>query len=482
VSSPNPTVVWLRQDLRLADNPALGEACRRGGPVALLYILDETPGPRARGGASRWWLDKSLASLARDIAARGGALTLRRGEAADVLAAVIAEAGAGAVYWNRLYDEASIERDRRIKQDLAGRGLDVRSFNASLLNEPWEVQTGSGGPYKVFSAYWRAAAPRVAGDAPEPAPPRLPGPPPQLRSDALADWALHPHDPDWSGGFDEWTPGEAGARKRLDRFLGEAAADYAEGRDRPGEEATSRLSPHLHFGEIGPRQVWAATHAAMQGPAAGEARSRKGFETFLKELGWREFNYQLLHHFPRTERRNLNPRFDAFPWRRDRQALKAWREGRTGYPIVDAGMRQLWRTGWMHNRVRMIVASFLVKDLLIDWTAGEAWFWDTLVDADLANNVGGWQWVAGSGADAAPYFRVFNPVLQGERFDPEGRYVRRWVPELAQLPDRCIHKPWTAGDTELAAAGVALGVTYPSPIVDHHEAKARALSLYERLP
>jgi deoxyribodipyrimidine photo-lyase len=350
------------------------------------------------------------------------------------------------------------------------------------MNEPWEIRTGAGGPYKGYSAYWRAAAAKIAGDPPEPRPARLEGPRQAPRSDALSDWDLHPRAPDWSGGFADWRPGEAGAHARLGRFLGEAAADYADGRDRPGREGTSRLSPHLHFGEIGPRQVWAATRAAMERLPGGTPGARKGFETFLKELGWREFDYQLLHHFPQMEASNLDPRFDAFAWRDDPAALEAWRKGRTGYPIVDAGMRQLWASGWMHNRVRMIVASFLIKDLLIHWKTGEAWFWDTLVDADLANNVANWQWVAGSGADAAPYFRVFNPVLQGERFDPEGRYVREWLPELAKLPDACIHKPWTAGENDLAGAGVKLGVTYPLPIVDHAEARDRALSLYERLP
>jgi deoxyribodipyrimidine photo-lyase len=481
VSSPHPTIVWLRQDLRLADNPALSEACGRG-PVVLLYVLDESCGPRALGGASRWWLHKSLASLARDVAARGGRLTLRRGDPAAVLPAIVEETGARAVFWNRLYDQASTDRDRRIKQTFVQAGVECRSFNAGLLNEPWTIQTGSGGPYKVFSAYWRAAAPKVALETLQPAPDALTtlDPPPQ--GDALDAWGLHPSTPDWSGGFCDWTPGEAGAQVRLKRFLEEAALGYADGRDRPGEESTSRLSPHLHFGEIGPRQVWAATQAAMAGLSGGEAGALKGFETFLKELGWREFNYQLLYHFPHTEERNLNPRFDAFAWRRDPGALAAWRKGRTGYPIVDAGMRQLWESGWMHNRVRMIVASFLVKDLLIHWKRGEAWFWDTLADADLANNVAGWQWVAGSGADAAPYFRVFNPVLQGERFDPQGIYVRRWVPELAELPDAYIHKPWTASANDLTEAGVRLGETYPFPIIDHHEAKDRALSLYERLP
>jgi deoxyribodipyrimidine photo-lyase len=478
VSSPRPAIVWLRNDLRLADNPALAEACGRGVPVVILYVLDDSGATRPRGAASRWWLDKSLASLGRDVADRGGTLTLRRGAPAAVLDALIDETGAVAVFWNRLYDQPSVDRDRRIKESLRARDIECRSFNAGLLSEPWEIQTGAGGPYKVFSAYWRAAAPRAGDHAPVAAPSSLisPGRPP--RSERLEAWGLHPRNPDWSQGFCDWAPGETGAQARLDRFLETAVADYAQDRDRPDREATSRLSPHLHFGEIGPRQAWTAVHDAMETGSA----NRKGGETFLKELGWREFNHQLLFHFPHTSDENLNPRFDAFAWREDETALEAWRRGRTGYPLVDAGLRQLWTTGWMHNRVRMIVASFLVKDLLIHWKTGEAWFWDTLVDADLANNVGGWQWVAGSGADAAPYFRVFNPILQGKRFDPEGDYVRRWVPELARLPNDCIHEPWAAGDSALAQAGVRLGDTYPRPIIDHPEARDRALALYQRLP
>jgi deoxyribodipyrimidine photo-lyase len=472
-----PAIVWLRNDLRLRDNPALAAACSGDRPVVLLYVLDPSSGARALGAASLWWLDKSLASLKRDVEALGGRLTLRRGASAEVLDEVIAETGAQAVYWNRLYDQGSIERDSAIKQALRGRGLECRSFNAGLLSEPWEVKTGAGAPYKVFSAYWRAAAPKAGTQRPHPSPHALVAPDPAPRSEVLGDWGLHPRRPDWSTGFSIWTPGEAGAHARLEAFLVSPARAYAEDRNRPDREATSRLSPHLHFGEIGPRQVWAATQAAMAA-ASGPTR---GHETFLKEIGWREFDYQLLHNFPQTQTRNLDSRFDAFPWRDDPAAFAAWREGRTGYPIVDAGMRQLWETGWMHNRVRMIVASFLVKDLLIDWRAGEAWFWDTLVDADLANNVGGWQWTAGSGADAAPYFRIFNPILQAERFDPSGDYVRRWIPELAPLPNDCIQTPWAADDEVLTSAGVRLGVTYPRPIIDHAQARDLALSLYERL-
>jgi deoxyribodipyrimidine photo-lyase len=470
-----PTVVWFRNDLRLADNPALAAAAKLG-PVVPVYILDDTAPPRPLGSAARWWLEGSLRSLGRDLAARGAPLILRRGPAEAVLKSVIAETGARRAHWNRLYDAGSIARDAALKSGLRERGLQVQSFNAALLNEPWTVKTGAGGAYRVFTPYWRAA--RALADDAVPCPDlgalsAVPGAP---GSESLDAWGLRPRDPDWATGFSEWRPGEAGARARLEAFLAGPAADYAEARNVPGRPATSKLSPHLHFGEIGPRQVWAAGVAAKTAGAAAA-----GIDGFLRELGWREFNHHLLFHFPNMERDGFNPKFSGFPWRHDTAGLRAWRRGRTGYPIVDAGLRELWATGWMHNRVRMIAASFLVKDLMVDWRVGDAWFWDTLLDADLANNVAGWQWVAGCGADAAPYFRVFNPVLQGEKFDPEGHYVRRWVPELARLPGSCIHRPWTLDRCRLAAAGVQLGVTYPHPIIDHARARDRALAAYESL-
>lgn len=471
-----PGLVWLRRDLRSQDNPALAAAAAHGSAIAL-YIKDDPGAGRAAGAASDWWLDKSLRALGDDLAARGIPLVLRQGPAAEVLDAVAAEAGAAGVYWNRAYDRPSIDRDKRIKADLRAGGVCCRSFNGALLNEPWQVATGSGGPYRVFTPYWRAARP-LAEDA-EPGPPLAPvGPLASApASETLADWGLHPKTPDWSQGFSDWVPGEAGAWARLEAFLDGPVDAYARGRDFPGRPGVSRLSPHLHFGEISPRQVWSACRSAV---AMGRA-SQGGVDAFLRELGWREFNHHLLFHFPDMAEASFNGRFDHFPWEDNPEGLAAWRAGATGYPIVDAGLRELWATGWMHNRVRMIAASFLIKDLMIDWRVGEAWFWDTLVDADAANNIAGWQWVAGCGADAAPFFRIFNPVLQGEKFDPDGAYVRRWVPELARLENAVIHQPWRADPDVLASAGVRLGETYPRPIVDHAEARDRALSAYKRL-
>jgi deoxyribodipyrimidine photo-lyase len=470
VSQAAPVILWFRQDLRLTDNPALHAAIASGAPLVPLYILDETPGVRPMGGASLWWLDKSLRALSQDLEQAGAGLVLRRGEARSVLDDLIAETGATAVFWNRLYDAGSIARDKTIKQALTERGLAVASCNGALLNEPWTVKTGGGDFYKVFTPYWRAARGQVEARAALPRPGKIDGC--KARSECLDDWGLHPRHPDWSSGFAIWDPGEAGAHAALDRFLDRALRDYPTDRDRPGVAGISRLSPHLHFGEIGPLQVWRAVQArAFQG-LDGAA------DKFLAELGWREFNHHLLFHRPGLPSENFRPEFDAMTWRDDPEGLRAWQTGRTGFPLVDAGMRELWTTGFMHNRVRMVVASFLIKDLMIDWRAGETWFWDTLVDADVAQNSGNWQWVAGSGADASPYFRVFNPSGQGERFDPDGAYVRRWVPELAKLPDTLIHAPWTAGPAELAAAGVVLGRTYPKPIVDHAAARARALDAY----
>ncbi len=474
MSPASPLIVWFRNDLRLADNPALTAAVISGRPIIALYILQSTPVGRRLGAASKWWLEGSLRALDQDMSALGGRLTLRRGPASRVLAEIIRTEGATALYTNRVYEPEAASRDEAIALQLAQSGIHVRSFNAALLNEPWEVLKDDGAAYKVFTPYWRAAAAQLQDVDILPRPDQLKWPETMPNSDCLDDWRLRPSRPDWATGFGDWKPGEAGAHARLDAFVAEGIANYDESRDHPGRAGTSSLSPHLRFGEIGPRQV----RATAAGGRLAHVGASKGIEAFQRELGWREFNYNILFHNPEIVEKNFQPAFDRFRWRDDPEGLDAWREGRTGYPIVDAGMRQLWVTGWMHNRVRMIVASFLTKHLLIDWRLGESWFWDTLVDADLANNVANWQWVAGSGADAAPYFRIFNPALQGARYDADGAYVRRWAPELTGLPARVIHEPWRASEAELRSAGVRLGIDYPRPVVDHAQARTRALAAY----
>jgi deoxyribodipyrimidine photo-lyase len=474
-----PAVVWLRQDLRIADNPALAAAALTGRPVLPVYILDEaSPGRWAPRGAGRWWLGRSLAKLGADLAALGAKLVLRRGESGAELETLIAESGARAVYWNRCYEPWAIARDKKVKARLKSRGILAESFNAALLHEPWTMATGTGGPFKVFTPFWRALLAKPSPASAMPAPARIAGLRGQMRSEALEAWGLQPRAPDWSSGLAaSWEPGEAGARQRLDQFLEVGAARYAMARDRPDIAGTARLSPYLHWGEIGPRQIWLAVSAARDSGRLSDAAAL----SFLRQLGWREFTHHQLYHWPDLPEQPWRPAFAAFAWRQDAGLLRAWQRGRTGYPIVDAGMAELWATGWMHNRVRMIAASFLIKHLLQPWQAGEAWFWDTLVDADLAQNAASWQWVAGSGADAAPYFRIFNPVLQGEKFDPEGSYVRRWIPALARMEQRNLHAPWRAGAAELAAAGVRLGTDYPRPIVDHALARAGALAAFAAL-
>ncbi|WP_420331851.1 cryptochrome/photolyase family protein [Oceanicaulis alexandrii] len=470
-----PVIVWFRQDLRLADNPALQAAAATGAPVLPVYILDDdAPGAWKPGGASRWWLHHSLTSLARDIEQLGGRLIFQKGPAQSCLEALIEDVGADAVFWNRQYEPWARKRDESIKSALKTADVKARSFNGSLIVEPWDIATKAGAPYKVFTPYWRSLK---AGHAPSEPTAR----PDALRFQdyqggcALEALKLLPTKPDWSGGLDDnWTPGEAAAHGRLGQFLQHSVTAYSDRRNLPAEHGTSKLSPHLHFGEISPRQVW---HAVKRSDHA----QSEGADTYLSEIAWREFSYNLLYHFPDLPEANFQSKFDGFEWTGQEKDLEAWRRGRTGYPIVDAGMRELWATGWMHNRVRMIVASFLIKDLMIDWREGEAWFWDTLVDADLSSNSASWQWTAGSGADAAPYFRVFNPVGQSEKFDPDGDYLRTWLPELTKLPNKAIHAPWMADASVLRQAGVRLGETYPEPIVDHGEARKRALAAFEKI-
>jgi len=475
-----PTLVWFRLDLRLADNPALDAAVEHGRPVVPVFIW--APGeedPWAPGAASRWWLHQSLQALDTALRLAGSRLILRCGRSLETLRALVGETGAAAVVWNRRYEPALTARDTRIKEALRADGLEVTSFNSALLNEPWTIANKAGRPFQVFTPFWRHCMSLAEPAAPSRPPGKLRSLARWPKSDPLTSLELEPKI-DWAGGLQSaWQPGEAGAHQNLERFCREAFAHYAGNRNRPDQPGTSRLSPHLHFGEIGPRQIWHGLQQFARDSGLPETVWRGS--QFLAEVGWREFAHHLLHHFPRTPVEPLRPEFAQFPWRTHADWLRSWQRGRTGYPIVDAGMRELWGTGWMHNRVRMIVASFLVKDLLISWQEGARWFWDTLVDADLASNTLGWQWTAGCGADAAPYFRIFNPVSQGEKFDPDGAYVRRWVPELAHLPAEWIHRPWEAPPLELRAQGVELGRTYPEPIVSHAIARNVALEALARI-
>ena len=466
------TIVWLRRDLRLADNPALDAAVASGEPVVCVYVhAPEEEGAWRPGAASEWWLHHSLLALDAELRRRGAMLLLRSGPSAEALLALAAECGAGRVTWNRLYEPALVARDAAVKSRLRAAGLEAESCKAALLFEPWELETGSGDPYRVFTPYWRAARARLDTGGALTAPARLRGRA-DLPSLAIERLGLLPRIRWDSGLARAWTPGEAGAQEALAQFLDAALADYAGERDRPDHAGTSRLSPHLHFGEVSPRQV-------VQAIAARGLLARG--EPYVRELGWREFSHHLLFHYPDTTDAPLNPRFAHFPWATvDAGQLSAWQRGRTGVPLVDAGMRELWTTGWMHNRVRMVVASFLCKNLRLHWLHGARWFWDTLVDADLANNTQGWQWSAGCGADAAPYFRIFNPVAQGERFDPQGHYVRRWLPELARVPAAALQAPWTLRPLERAEAGIA-GTPWAQPIVDLADSRAAALAAYQRM-
>lgn len=542
------TLVWLRRDLRLSDQPALFAAAARDLPVYPVFIdAPEEEAPWAPGAASRWWLHHSLSALAARLAASGSPLILRKGPSLPTLRALIRETGADAVYWNRCYEPAAIARDSMVKQALRDDGVTCTSHSATLLREPWTIATGSGDPYKVFTPFWKAC--KAAGIESEPLPlPRslsnaeysasatqrtslfrmagLESESESTPASAAASAAIaqstattpEPHWPaslsvveldllpkiPWAGGLEAtWTPGEVGAQQRLQAFLEQGLPHYHGGRDLPGQSFTSRLSPHLHFGEISPRQIlWELRHSGISWDS-GNA------EHFVRELGWREFAYHLLYHYPNTVSEPLNPRFAQFPWRTAPEDLRAWQRGQTGIPIVDAGMRELWQTGWMHNRVRMIVGSLLTKNLRLHWLEGARWFWDTLVDADLASNTLGWQWIAGSGADAAPYFRIFNPVLQGQRFDADGTYVRRYVPELAQLPNTALHAPWQAKRTGAASSrtssdSVPLALSpetagsnsvpmalsnvssaeqrvYPSPIIDLAVSRNEALAAYQEI-
>lgn len=464
-------LVWFRQDLRLGDHPALAAALKTGMSVVPVFVwAPEEDGKETPGAASQWWLHQSLAALDRSLRARGSRLIVRSGPTAKSLLQLAAETGAQQIFCNRSYEPAAMAAAPELKAQLQSKGIALESFNGSLLFEPGALRTAAGGPFRVFTPFWRAlwnerGALRAQARTPE----SLPAPSTWPSSLTIAELRLEPKI-DWAAGIRAaWSPGEEPALKRLRGFAAGPVSHYAEARDRTDEDGTSRMSPHLHFGEISPIQIWHAT------------ADRPGAEPYLRQLAWREFAYHLLVENPDTPREPFQREFHHFPWRRNARRLRAWQKGLTGYPFVDAAMRQLWTTGWMHNRARLVVASFLVKHLLIPWQDGAAWFLDTLVDADLANNTMGWQWVAGCGVDAAPYFRVFNPITQGERFDPDGKYVRRWVPELANVPTEFIHKPWEAPPLLMAAAGVQLGSTYPRPLVDHAEARQAALEAFQEM-
>lgn len=469
-----PGLVLFRDDLRIADNRALAAAADSGRPVAALYVLDEEASPRLPGAAVAWWLNLSLKALAKDLEKHGVSLALRSGKGSDIVPKVVREIGAGAVFWNRRYDPVAVEADTRLKASLRDDGIEARSFDGRLLHEPPLLKTGTGGFYKVYTPFWKALTAQIEPRDPVDAPRSIKPWKGTLKGESIDALLPLPQKPDWAGGLRErWTPGEKGAQAALKRFLDEGVKGYKSNRDRPDMDGTSSLSPHLAHGEITPYQIFAALRdRRLQGDDA---------TTFRKEVVWREFAHHLAFHAPPLHDKNFRPEFDGFEWKGGSAGLTAWQKGLTGYPIVDAGMRQLWQTGWMHNRIRMVVASFLIKDLRIDWRKGEQWFWDTLVDADPAQNPFNWQWVAGSGADASPFFRIFNPMMQGERFDPDGAYVRHFVPELAALPDRFIHKPWEAPTLVLREAGVTLGKTYPKPIVDHQQARDEALAAYKAM-
>lgn len=466
----NIAIHWFRQDLRLSDNPALTAAAQCGSVLPIYILDDENAGEYGMGAASRWWLHHSLEAL---NTALGGALSIYRGNPADILKDIIARYHVKAIYWNRCYEPWRTRRDAIIKEHLKTQGTGVESANGSLLWEPWSVKKDDGTPYKVFTPFYRKGCLRAK-------PPGEPLPIPKtvnyhhdkagsLNLEALKllpairwDRQLEPH----------WHIGEKGAQARFQQFADEGLPHYKGGRNLLAKPYVSRMSAHLHFGEISPNQLWHFIRTTVDD---------EHIEHFCSELGWREFSYSQLYYNPDLPRKNLQPKFNNFPWAKDDAKLTAWQKGQTGIPMVDAGMRELWQTGYMHNRVRMIVGSFLVKNLRLHWHHGERWFWNTLVDADLANNSANWQWIAGCGADAAPYFRIFNPVTQGRKFDIDGSYVRQYIPEIALLPDKYLFSPWEAPETTLKKAGIELGNTYPNPIVDLKKSRVAALESFHSL-
>lgn len=457
-------LLWFRNDLRLSDNPALSAAADATHNLIPVYILDNSVS-RSLGAAQQWWLYHSLTALRNALKRKGVTLVLKKGNSKKILVELAKKYKAEAVYWNRSYDPLLMKRDADIEKHFVRHDINVHTFNGSLLTEPADVKNKSGEYFKVYTPYWRSVLEVIGDVKPLPTPRKLVQQS-KVTSHRIESWRLLPKNPDWSKGFKIWKVGERAAKQVLKRFVKSGLKNYDKNRDRPDLLGTSHLSPYLHFGEISIWQVWDAT---------------KQNKAFLRQLIWREFCQYVLFHFPQLGDRNYKKEFNALKWKKSQKKIYAWQKGLTGYPIVDAGMRELWATGYMHNRVRMIVASFLTKDLLIDWSEGERWFWDTLLDADSANNAFGWQWVAGTGLDAAPYFRVFNPTLQGKKFDPNGEYVLQWVPELAKLPKKYIHEPSNAPKEILKKSAVQLGENYPLPIVDHKKARIAALGYFKKL-
>lgn len=467
---------WFRKDLRLADNPALNAAIEACDEIVLLYFHEDEASSRPLGGAQRWWLHHSLMALMRSLKTKKATLTLLRGDVVKTLPAFLQANSIDALFCNKNYEPTGLVRDQTLSQHLDQIGISMQQYHDQLLLPPDAIKNKQGGQYKVYTPYAKALKGTVSSVNLQPVPDVIPHVA-KIKADNLDDWQLLPRKPDWSQGFSDWAVGENAAEEKLAQFIEDAIENYHTDRDRPDIHGTSQLSPHIHFGEISVRRIWhVVSHAQATSPHAHD-----GMETYLKQIIWREFSYYQLHHFPQLASENYHRQFNQFPWRDDPSQLQAWQKGLTGYPIVDAGMRQLWHTGYMHNRVRMIVASFLTKHCLIHWQEGEAWFWDTLVDADIANNAASWQWVAGCGADAAPYFRIFNPIIQGEKFDPNGEYIKRWCPELADVPKKYLYLPADAPDDVLAAAGVVLGKHYPRPIVEHAKARERALASYQKI-
>ncbi|MDX1949077.1 MAG: deoxyribodipyrimidine photo-lyase [Rickettsiales bacterium] len=478
----NHSLVWFRQDLRITDNPALKNAIENSKFTSAIYILDDEKKQkiRALGGASKWWLHYALQDLSNNLKENYNIdLIIRKGNPEEIIPEICAENNIEKLYYNRLYEPYYYKRDSEISDILSKQNIAVENFNSALLVEPWEVKNGSREFFKVYTHFYKACLknfiPRNSIKKPKPQNKKFQK---DIFSESLESLNLTPKKPNWAKGFyDYWQVSEGAAENRLYNFLENLVENYDEKRNFPDVENTSKLSPYLHFGQISPHQILDACELFKQ----KNPNSINGINKFISEIYWREFSYNLMFNFPSLPEKNFRAEFDNFPWEDNLENLKKWQKGKTGYPIIDAGMRELWHTGWMHNRVRMIVGSLLTKHLLTHWKYGEEWFWDCLVDADLANNSASWQWVSGSGADAAPYFRIFNPVMQGEKFDAYGVYVRKWIPELKHLPNEFIHKPWLASPLILKAAGVELGKNYPEPIIPMEKGRNKALEAYQKM-